>query len=118
MRPSQRQTLRRQRGYMLLLVVVFLLVLLSTLGLAYRQMVQTLRLEEARTRQIDLDQGSLQLAVLGLGMLENTMEQTTFEATQTYDTSSGPKTYKLNLERVSVEAGTGIETWRLTVGPP
>jgi hypothetical protein len=103
---------------MLMLVIVFLLVLLSTLGLAYRQMVQTLRLEEARTRQLDLDQnGSLRLAVFGLGMLEGEMTVTTYERTEPYTTLSGQKFYKLVMERDPHVDANGVETWRLTVTP-
>jgi hypothetical protein len=100
-----------------MLVVVFLLVLLSILGMAYRQMASTLRLEEARTRQIDTEQGVLQLAALGMGMLENPMGTTEFDMTQTYNTSTGPRTYRLTLQRQSLDPGTGDDIWTLDVVP-
>jgi Tfp pilus assembly protein PilV len=118
MRSFRRRLPRSRRGYTLMLVVVFLLVVMSMLGMAFRQMASTLRLEEARTRQIDLEQGSVKLAALGLGMLENVMASPSFEMQQTYDTSAGPKTYTLTMQRQSVDSGTGKEIWSVTVTAP
>ena len=101
----------------MVLVIVFLLILLSTLGLAYRQMATTLQLEEARTRQIDFEQGGLKLTLLGLSMLEAPMSTTSFATAQTYMTSSGPKTYTLTLQQVSVDPVTGNDVWTVSVTP-
>ena len=116
MRPSHRYPRRQRRGYAMVLVVVFLLILLSTLGLAYRQMATTLQLEMARTQQIDFEQGSLKLGSIGLGMLEGPLS-TPFTMAQSYSTSAGTRWYTLQLTRLSVDPGTGRETWSVTVTP-
>jgi len=113
-----RQTHRRathRRGYSLTLVIVFLFVLLSMLGLAYRQMATTLQLEEARTRQIDRDNATIPLASSGLQMLEGAMTTTSFSSTSVATTVDGPKSYLLNITQVSPATGGQSEVWSVQV---
>jgi hypothetical protein len=53
-----------------LLVVVFLTLLLSLLGVAYRQTASVLRLEAARSRRILTGEVDLRAAAMALGALE------------------------------------------------
>lgn len=123
MRPSHRCSRRQRRGYAMLLVIVFLLILLSTLGLAYRQMATTLQLEIARTQQIDFEQGSLELASIGLGTLPTLSNGTTYYSMlpQTFTTSAGQKQYKLVMALASSTPasppGATTETWTVSVTP-
>ena len=105
MRQTHRRASLRRRGYSLTLVIVFLFVLLSMLGLAYRQMATTLRLEEARTRQIDRDNATIPLASSGLQMLEGVMTTTSFSYTSVATTVDGPRSYLLNITQVSPPSG-------------
>lgn len=107
---------RSRRGYTMLMVIVFLLVLLSLLGMAYRQMAATLRLEEARTRQLDVERGGLDLARTGLGMLEGEMTEDYVDE-RTYQTSAGPKTYRLTLKHESDVPDSEDEIWTVTLEP-
>jgi hypothetical protein len=94
-RPSAR------RGYALLLVIVFLVLFLAMLGIAWRQVASVLRVETVRATQARRDQGCLLAAVKAMHELERDPTMTspqdfligdfgTFTVTFEKDTSTPP----------------------------
>jgi hypothetical protein len=59
-----------RRGYAMLLVVIFLVLLLSLLGATYRQLGSVVQVEAARSTAILGDQGCMQAAAQALAGLE------------------------------------------------
>jgi hypothetical protein len=114
MRPIRRQG-RRRRGYTVMLVLVFLILLLSLLGLTYRQAATVLRLEAARSKQILRDEGSLQATARAMAMLQNGPPPTDpFVVTLGVVTSAGGRSYQVTITS-EPDAGTG--RWKVTVVP-
>jgi hypothetical protein len=62
-----------RRAYALMLVLVFVVLFLAMLGVAWRQMASVLRIEAVRTNQIRRDQGCLLAAIQGIHYLEEHM---------------------------------------------
>ena len=52
--------LRSRRGFALMLVLFFMVLMLSLASLAYRQVGAMIRVESVRLQQANRDQGSLQ----------------------------------------------------------
>jgi hypothetical protein len=65
---NRRQSARR--GYALMLVIVFLVLFLAMLGIAWRQVASVLRVETVRAVQARRDQGCLLAAIQVMHMLE------------------------------------------------
>jgi hypothetical protein len=59
-----------RRAYALMLVLVFIVLFLAMLGVAWRQMASVLRIEAVRSNQMRRDQGSLLAAIEGIHYLE------------------------------------------------
>jgi hypothetical protein len=59
-----------RRAYALMLVLVFVVLFLAMLGVAWRQMASVLRIEAVRSNQIRRDQGCLLAAIQGIHYLE------------------------------------------------
>lgn len=67
-RPPRKYSPRR--GYAMLIVLVFVILFTSMLGVAWRQIGSVLRTETVRVKQMNRDQGSLRAAAAALRMLE------------------------------------------------
>ncbi len=63
-----------RRGFALLLVLVFVVLFLAMLGVAWRQIGAVLRIESARARQMTRDDGSLLAVAKALRLLETTSD--------------------------------------------
>lgn len=95
-----------------MLVIVFLVLLLSLLGLTYRQIASALRVEAVRSKQIFRDQGSMQAAAQALALLESGPPATDpYSYNITVTTNTGSQTYTV----VIASAGTG--QWAVTASP-
>ncbi len=57
-------------GYAMLLVLAFLVVFLSLLGMSYSQLASSLRMETVRAQQKQRDEGSIHALALGVALLE------------------------------------------------
>jgi hypothetical protein len=95
-----------------ILVMVFLILLTSTLGLTYRQIASVLRIEAARARQVLGSEQSLKAAATALADLEQ-------NATPTYyrlysPASGGPTNYQVT---VTAEPTLGADGWTVQVVP-
>jgi hypothetical protein len=67
MRKAQRPP---RRGYSLMLAMVFNVLMLALLSLAYRQLGSTLRIATAWSQQVQRDEGRLRAAAQALALLE------------------------------------------------
>lgn len=67
----RRRTRRDRRGYAMVMVCTFLVLMVSLLGAA-REVTTTLQVEMARSRRVNSDQGSMVAAAQALSYLENT----------------------------------------------
>lgn len=88
----------RRAGYSLVLVLIFMLMLLSLLSLAYRHVGAALRVESVRSAQGTRDEGSLQaiaqaLAVIGTGVPPSNP----YVCGVTINTSAGPRSFTLTM---------------------
>jgi hypothetical protein len=87
-----------RHGYALVLVLIFTVLLLSLVGVAYRQIGSALRLESVRTAQVIRDEGSLQalaraLALLGTGPPPSNP----YVCDATINTSSGSRVFTITM---------------------
>src|SRR5262249_24107872 len=81
-------------GYAILLVVLFILLFLAFLGIAYRQLSAAVRIETAHVQQIQRDEGSLHALARGLALLETGVPPASpFVGGVTVPTSTGPRAY-------------------------
>lgn len=99
-------------GYTSVVVLVFLMLLLSLLGLTYRQVAAVLRVETARSGQVLADEGTMAAAAQGLEMLENgppSADPYVFNVT--VGTSAGPRTYVVSI------ASEGPGLWSVNATP-
>jgi hypothetical protein len=105
---------RARRGYALVLVSVFLLLLLAMLGATFRQTAAMLRVETARSNQVIRDEGSLRAAARALAMLENGPPPADpYVVVLGVSTSAGPRSYQVTF--ASTTSATG--GWSVQVVP-
>ena len=110
----RRQASTPRRGYAVMLVFVFLILLLSVLGTTFRQLASVLRVEAARSRQIVRDEGSVQAAAKALTMLGNGPPPTDpYVVAVGVTTSAGARSYQITI--ASDPAATG--QWTVYVIP-
>ena len=65
-----RSSRRARRGYAMMLVLVFMVLFLSMLGVAYRHVGAALRIETVHAAQTSRDEGSIQAIARALTLLE------------------------------------------------
>jgi hypothetical protein len=94
------RSLPARRGYSLMLVLVFLVLLLSMLGMTGRQLASALRVEVARSRQVVRDEGSLRAVAGALAALE-----------------AGPLPSQATVSVVPVATSAGQRWYAVTVTP-
>lgn len=101
-----------RRGYALMLVLVFLMLLVSLLGLTYQQIAAVLRVESYRSRQTLSDQGCLGAAAQALAQLESGPPPTDpYVFAATVETSLGTRYYTVTI------ASEGTNLWAVQVSP-
>jgi len=59
-----------RRGYAMMLVLVFIVMILSLYGLSFRYLTAVLRTETTRTLRTQRDEGAIQALAVGLELLE------------------------------------------------
>lgn len=87
-----------RRGYALLMVLVFVMLFLAMLGVAWRQIGAVLCIEAVRAKQVSLDQCSLRAVAKGLRLLETGLPS---ENEVSYSTTidEGSQWYKVTFTR-------------------
>jgi hypothetical protein len=111
MRPNQ----TARRGYSLMLAMVFNVLMLALLSLAYRQLGTTLRLETARSHQVQRDEGRLRAAARALALLETGVPPTDpYVRLVQVDTSQGPGQFLVTI----ASEGTGLYSVQAAAAGP
>jgi hypothetical protein len=106
------RTAKSRRGYALLLVLVFVTLLLSLAGLAFRQIAATLRVESVRSLQTLRDSGSVIAVSRALSLLQTGPPPSNpFECGILIETSMGPKQYTVTF------ASEEEAQWSVTAAP-
>lgn len=101
----------RRTGYALLVVLLFLAVLLSMLGLTQRHLASALSIESVRRHSQQRDSGSVYAAALAVELLETGLPpESPYSCGVTMSTVTGPRTYA-----VIFVQGTAV--WTVTVRP-
>jgi hypothetical protein len=101
-----------RRGYALMLVLVFVVLFLAVLGVAYRQTASVLRVETVRARQAQRDQGGVVAVARGLALLETGLPPSDpYVCAVTVSTSAGPSTYTVTF------ASEGPGAWSVRATP-
>ena len=89
----------RRRGYTVLVVLAFILILLSMLGVAFRRTASVLRVSAARSNWILHDEGCMRAAAQAVATLENGPPPTdpyTISPIE-IDTSAGTRSYQATI---------------------
>ncbi len=97
---------RTQGGYAMMLVLVFIVLFLSLCSLAYRHSAAALRVESARSLQIQRDEGSIHALARALALLETGAPPSDpYVCGVTIDTSTGPRSFTVTF------ASEGTNNW-------
>jgi hypothetical protein len=87
-----------RRGYSLMLAMVFNVLMLALLSLAYRQLGSTLRIASAWTQQVQRDEGRLRAAARALALLETGVPPSDpYVRLVEVDTSQGPSNFIITI---------------------
>lgn len=101
-----------RRGYAMVLVLVFIALMLTFYGVAYRHVAAAVRIETARTLQEQLAEGSVHAIARGLALLETGLPpQDPYICATTIDTSLGGRSFTVTFS--SETDGT----WTVHAGP-
>ncbi len=85
-------------GYALVLVLVFMVLLLSLSGLAFRHIGAALRIESIRAAQDIRDEGSVQALALAMALLgTGPPPSDPYECGVTIETAAGPRTFAITM---------------------
>jgi hypothetical protein len=107
------RTVRSSRpGYALTLVMVFVVLFLMVLGVAYRQIASVLRVETVRVQQSQRDQGSTAAVASGLTLLETGLPPSDpYACAVTVNTAIGPCSYLVTF------TSNGSGSWTVQAAP-
>jgi hypothetical protein len=98
----------------MMLVIILNLVLLTILGVAFRQMNSSVNIETTRLQQLQRDTGSVQALAVALSLLETGLPPAkSFTGGLTLPTASGPQTYVITFSLV----GTTGTAYSVTAAP-
>ena len=101
-----------RRAYAMVLVVLFQVLFLALLGVAFRELAATIRAVSLEQLQADRDEGSLHAVARGLALLETGLAPTSpYLCCATIDTATGPKSFRVTF---TLETGT---TWSVRSAP-
>jgi hypothetical protein len=100
----------KRRGYALTLVIIFLVLFLAMLGMAYRQTAAVLRVETVRSVQTRRDQGCLLAAVQCIHYLETATSPT---SPQVFTVNGFPNTFTVTFSQDLVDH----TVWTITAVP-
>jgi hypothetical protein len=103
---------RKRSGYAMVLVIVFIVLFLAFLGVAYRQFGTALRVESVHSQQVQRDEGSLHALARALALLETGLPPTSpYSCGVTISTSRGPSVYTITF------ANEGSTNWSVRAAP-
>jgi hypothetical protein len=107
-----KRPLRSRNGYAILVIVLFLVLFLAFLGVAYRQTATALRIETVRSQQALRDQGSIPAAARGVALLETGFPPTSpYACGVTINAPGGPLSYAVTFTQ------EGTNAWAVSVAP-
>jgi len=99
-------------GYAVMLVLVFNVLFLAMLSVAYRGVASALRAESARTLQVRRDEGATAALARGLALLETGLPPSNpYLCCVTLDTSAGPRSFTVTFTLVDES------TWTVRAAP-
>ena len=88
------RSLPRRSGYALVLVLIFVVLFLSLLGVAWRRVASVLRVSSVRAAQVQRDEGSILALARALHLLETGLPPSSpYVCGVTINTSTGPRTF-------------------------
>lgn len=98
--------MKTRDGYAMVLVLVFIALLLSMVGVAFRHLAAATRVETARVIRLDRDEGTIHAAARGLALLQTGLPPTDpYVCAVSIDTSLGPRSFTVTF------TGQGGNTW-------
>ncbi len=101
-----------KRGYAMVMVLVFLALMLSIYGVAFRHVAAALRIEHARTLQRQRDEGSVEALAKGLALLETGLPPSDpYVCAATIDTSTGARSFTVTF------VSEGASAWSVHAAP-
>lgn len=104
-----------RRGYALMLVVIFVALFLTMLGLSWRHTASLLRVETVRAVQMRRDRGCLQAAIQGIHYLEKCKVSGDTPSTQQFLIDGFSKTFDVSFSNEGVSGGS--TTWKIIAAP-
>ena len=110
--------LPNRRGYALVVVVLFNMLFLMLLGVAWRRMASVIRIATVRTEQTHCDEGSLRVLANAMRLLETGLPPTSpYErgATITLETSGEERFFSVKFERDDTLPPEDRKYWSVTV---
>jgi hypothetical protein len=91
-------------GYALMLVLMFIVLLLAFLMVAYRSVASAVRIESVRSAEVSRDEGTVAALAKGLALLETGLPPSApYAAAVTIDTPTGPRQFAVTF---TCEGGT------------
>lgn len=99
-------------GYAVMLVLVFNVLFLAMLGVAYRGVASAFRAESARVLQVRRDEGATAALARGLALLETGLPPSSpYDCRVTLDTAAGPRSFTVTFSQVDET------TWTVHAAP-
>jgi hypothetical protein len=107
-----KNTLRTRHGYAMTLVLIFIVLFLALLGVVYRELAGTLRIESLHSLEVQRDTGSVHALARGLALLESGLPPTNpYACGVTIETPGGPLAFT-----VTFTTQDGV-TWQVCSAP-
>ena len=101
-----------RHGYAMMLVLVFIVLFLALSAIAYRRTGAALRIESARSLQIQRDEGSIHAVARAVALLETGLPPSDpYVCGVTIDTPTGPRSYTVTL------TSEGGDNWSVHSAP-
>jgi hypothetical protein len=101
-----------RRAYAMILVLLFLVLFLAILGVAFCEVAAAIRIVSLQAIESDRDEGSLQAAALAVALLETGLPPTSpYVCVATIDTPAGPRALRVTW---TLQTGT---TWSICATP-
>lgn len=107
-----RASFSRRRAFAMVLVLLFLVLFLALLGVAFRELAATIRTVSLQELQADRDEGSLHAVARAMALLETGLPPTSpYVCGATIDTATGSKSFRVTF---TLEGGA---TWSVRSAP-
>lgn len=106
------RTKSARSGFAMMLVLVFIVLFLTMLGVACRRTAAALRIESVRALQVQRDEGSLHALARGLALLETGLPPSDpYACGVVIDTSEGARSFTVTF------TSEGGNNWSVTSSP-